>query len=305
MCEISVYNLTLSSSQENPFLWNPAGLHNFGNTEMVNGELNAADADNFIPYIGKIVDYLQTKNKSVADVFASASSFMDESIASLSTKLVATRDELTVMLEHLKSLKQNLNYLETDKLAQGKDLQMLENNITVMLTACSDASRELEIEVSDNRLELGSVAGPERPAPDVRPVDEDSITEPWVGHEDGRKYLNTADKLLSGARIVQKLVRQFQYHKNTMAARVEDLQDSLKESNSALEKVIEERDFHQSRVFKLESDLEASKYLCSELKHKLDEHQAKEDKWKEREAEFTSIYAASVKEKGERQFEFI
>lgn len=303
MCELNIFNLSSSSLQENSFVLNPAGLDNVGNTEMVNGELNAADVDNFTPYIGKIVDHLQSKNKFLADVFVSSSLFMDDLIASLSTKLVATRDEVTVMVEHMKSLKQNMNNMETDKLAQENALKMLENNITIMLSACSDASQELELEVENNPLESGSV--PELGSlnrslsPDVRTVDEDAVANHQVRLEDSSKYFKTADKLLSGARIVQKLVRQFQYNKNTMATTVENLQDSLKESSSAFEKAIEERDFHQSRVFKLESDLEALEYLCSELRLKLGEHQAKEDKWKEREAEFTSLYTTSMKEKGD------
>lgn len=303
MCELNIFNLSSSSLQENSFVLNPAGLDNVGNTEMVNGELNAADVDNFTPYIGKIVDHLQSKNKFLADVFVSSSLFMDDLIASLSTKLVATRDEMTVVVEHMKSLKQSMNNMETDKLAQENALKMLENNITIMLSACSDASQELELEVENNPLESGSV--PELGSlnhslsPDVRTVDEDAVVNPQVRLEDSSKYFKTADKLLSGARIVQKLVRQFQYNKNTMATTVENLQDSLKESSSAFEKAIEERDFHQSRVFKLESDLEALEYLCSELRLKLGEHQAKEDKWKEREAEFTSLYTTSMKEKGD------
>ncbi|MBA0550994.1 hypothetical protein Golob_021898, partial [Gossypium lobatum] len=57
-----------------------------------------------------------------------------------------------------------------------------------------------------------------------------------------------------------------------------------------LQKTIEQRDESQSRVFKLESDVEGLEGSCREMRLKIEDYQAKEDRWKEKEAELLSSY---------------
>ncbi|XP_039006431.1 tropomyosin-like isoform X2 [Hibiscus syriacus] len=57
-----------------------------------------------------------------------------------------------------------------------------------------------------------------------------------------------------------------------------------------LQKAIEERDVSQSRVLKLESDVGVLEVSCREARLKIEEYQAKEDRWKEKDAELLSSY---------------
>ncbi|XP_074334245.1 trans-Golgi network-localized SYP41-interacting protein 1-like [Apium graveolens] len=184
---------TLPISEEDLFALNrfPDDIHNIENIEM-DGELTADD-ENFTSSIEKTVNNLQLKHKILADVCVRSSSFMDNLIASLSKKLVATRDEFLVVSGQMKALKKHMNEMEMDKQAQ-------------------------------------------------------------------------------------------EHYMGTM---VENLQNNLKESRTAFEKAVEERNIYQSRVCKLEADLEALEILCSEMRHKVGEHQAEERKWQEREMELT------------------
>lgn len=253
---------------------------------MFNGELDTADDESFTLSVGKTVDNLQFKNKFIAEVFESSSTFVDNMIASLSKKLVVTRDGSLVRLEHM-------NNMEIIKQEQENAIEMLENNIAILLSACSGAILELNFKDENNLLELGSVL--EMDDSDVKAISTDADAS---GHQTtlvSSKYVKTANELLSGAKIVQKLIKQLQY----MGTTVENLQRNLKESSSAFNKAIEERDFYQSRVSKLESaDLEASEILCSNMNDKLMEHRAEEAKWQEREEESMSSCCISKKEKG-------
>lgn len=190
---------TLPISEEDLFALNrfPDDIHNIENIEMDDGELTTADDDNFTSSIGKTVDNLQLKHEILADVCVGSSSFMDKLIASLSKKLVVTRDEFLVVSEQMKAVKKHMNDMEMDKLAQ-------------------------------------------------------------------EQYMDTM---------------------------VVNLQNDLKESRTAFEKAVEERNIYQSRVCKLEADLEALEILCSEMRHKLGEHQAEKRKWQERETELMSLYS--------------
>lgn len=262
---------------------------------MFDGEVDTADDDSFTQCIGKTVDNLQFKNKFIVEVFESSSSFMDMMITSLSKKLVATRDESLVRWEHIKSLKQVINNMENNKQAQENAMQMLENNIAILLSACCDATLELKFRDENSLLESGSFPGIDdldnSLFSDVRTISTDPEHQATLVSS---KYIKTANELLSGAKIVQKLIEQLQH----MGTTVENLRRNLKESSAAFSKAIGERDFYQSRVSKLEADLEASKILCSNINDKLKEHQAQEGKWQEREKEIMTMYNILKKEKG-------
>ncbi|XP_074326560.1 trans-Golgi network-localized SYP41-interacting protein 1-like [Apium graveolens] len=286
------------SSEEDSFSLNRLadGLHNFEHIEMFNGELDTADDDSFTLNAGKIVDNLQFKNKFIAELFENSSASMDNLIASLSKKLAATRDGSLHRLEHMKSLKKHMNNMEISKRAQENAMEKLENNIAILLSACRGATLELKFEDDNHLLESGPVLEMDDSNTglfsDVRTISMDADAEHQTALVSS-KYMKTANELLSGAKIVHKIIKQLQY----MSTTVENLQNNLKESSGAFNKAIEERDFYQSRVSKLEADLEASEKLCSSMNDKLKEHQAQEGKWQEREEEFKSMYSILKKEK--------
>ncbi|KAK9060207.1 hypothetical protein SSX86_020911 [Deinandra increscens subsp. villosa] len=77
---------------------------------------------------------------------------------------------------------------------------------------------------------------------------------------------------------------------------VEELQGELEKTESMYEKVKEENDAFQQRVFKLETELDASRKDCNEMSSRLEDYLSKEDKWNERERELSVPSISSVKD---------
>ncbi|KAJ0725828.1 hypothetical protein HanPI659440_Chr12g0463321 [Helianthus annuus] len=77
---------------------------------------------------------------------------------------------------------------------------------------------------------------------------------------------------------------------------IEELQGELEKNGSMYEKVKEENDAFQKRVFKLETELEASRESCNEMSSRLEDYRAKEDRWNERESELSARSISSVKD---------
>ncbi|KAJ0493561.1 hypothetical protein HanIR_Chr12g0587561 [Helianthus annuus] len=77
---------------------------------------------------------------------------------------------------------------------------------------------------------------------------------------------------------------------------IEELQGELEKTGPMYEKVKEENDAFQKRVFKLETELEASRESCNEMSSRLEDYRAKEDRWNERESELSARSISSVKD---------
>ncbi|XP_040947222.1 cingulin [Gossypium hirsutum] len=75
-----------------------------------------------------------------------------------------------------------------------------------------------------------------------------------------------------------------------LAEEKNEMETGKKNIEIELQKTIEQRDESQSRVFKLESDVEGLEGSCREMRLKIEDYQAKEDRWKEKEAELLSSY---------------
>lgn len=123
-----------------------------------------------------------------------------------------------------------------------------------------------------------------------------SLSKKLVARRD--EFLLILEQMKALKQHMNNMEMDKQAQEQYMGTIVENLQSNLKESSTAFEKAVEERDIYQSRVCKLETDLEASEILCSEMKHKIGEQQAQESKWQEREAELMSLYSYSKNQKG-------
>ncbi|XVE74880.1 hypothetical protein DITRI_Ditri12bG0053900 [Diplodiscus trichospermus] len=263
-------------------------IDNTDNIEMENDEANAINADDVSSCFRRVAERFQLQNMILADRFEGFSNFLDESIASMLKKLQAMEDEVKGMVENMETLKQNVKNLETREQEKEKTMAMLQNDVAVLLSACSDATGDLQFEVKNNPIELSSVPGLENlNRPEVGEFVEDDISQQEFG---GNIYAQTAEKLLIATRKVQSLVKSFETTSKAVAKVIYDLQKKMEDSIKASQKVIEERDVYQSRVFKLENDLDAMEDTCREVRLKVEDYQAKEVRWKEKEAEVLSLY---------------
>ncbi|KAI3516078.1 hypothetical protein L1887_14987 [Cichorium endivia] len=75
--------------------------------------------------------------------------------------------------------------------------------------------------------------------------------------------------------------------------KVRSMYEKVKEEN---EKVKEEKDAFHGRVYKLETELEASGNMCKEMRSELEDFRVKEGDWNERERELSAQSTSSVKD---------
>ncbi|XP_061990946.1 trans-Golgi network-localized SYP41-interacting protein 1 [Rosa rugosa] len=276
------------------------GLVNIVSVEKDNAEVNGADGNDIPSYLKTTVERLQLRDMVLSQNFERFSSFIDEFIETLLRNLQARSDEVAVMFEHMQSFKQKANNLEIYKHEQENTIAILENDLKSLVSACTDATRELQFEAKNKLLELSSVPELEElrhNLPQETGATDGETTETHGQGIDDSNYGKTAGMLSVACRNVQALVRQFEITSKVAASTIEDLQNKLKEARTTSEKAIEERDLRQNRISKLEADIYALESSCTNLTLKLEDYQAKEDRLKEREAELSSLHnTLSMKE---------
>ncbi|XVE85221.1 hypothetical protein DITRI_Ditri17bG0074300 [Diplodiscus trichospermus] len=262
-------------------------IDNTVNIEMENDEADAINADDVSSCFKRVVEGFQLRNKILTDRFEGFSTFLDESIAALLKKLQVTKDEVKSVAESMESLKQNVKNLEMREQEKEKAIAMLQNDVAILLAACTD----LQFEVKSNLIELSSVPGLEKLNHGLHPEAGEFVGHDMAQLEFGsNRYALTAEKLLTSSRKVQSLAKFFETTSKAVVTVIHDLQKELEDAKRASQKAIEERDEHQSRIFKLESEIEALEESCREVRLKVEDYQAKEDRWKEKEAELLSLY---------------
>ncbi|KAM5568056.1 hypothetical protein ABKV19_015896 [Rosa sericea] len=276
------------------------GLVNIVSVEKDNAEVNGADGNDIPSYLKTTVERLQLRDMVLSQNFERFSSFIDEFIETLLRNLQARSDEVAVMFEHMQSFKQKANNLEIYKHEQENTIAILENDLKSLVSACTDATRELQFEAKNKLLELSSVPELEElrhNLPQETGATDGETTETHEQGIDGSNYGKTAGMLSVACRNVQALIRQFEITSKVAVSTIEDLQNKLKEARTTSEKAIEERDLRQNRISKLEADIYALESSCTNLTLKLEDYQAKEDRLKEREAELSSLHnTLSMKE---------
>jgi len=278
--------------QENPlvretFLDGPENYE----VELDNTEIDGADIDTIISSFGKIVKGFQSRNKHIADKFYEFSDFMDEFISPLHEKLLETETMSTTIVENMEIMKKEANTMEKLKEEQENTIATLENNVSVLLSACTDSTIALQSEVDKNLGQPGSISEVEQ-----LNLEAGAQTE----HHKNSKYVEATHKLMNASRKAQTLIAQFGCRSEQVDATIEDLRNKLKETTVAFELVTDERDLNKNRVSQLESDIQSLQSACSELKDKLEDYHALEEKLEEKEAEISSMHNALLAKEGKK-----
>ncbi|PON91427.1 TGN-related, localized SYP41 interacting protein [Trema orientale] len=264
------------------------------------GEVSIIDGD-LISSFSKTLEGLQLRDKILAEKYAHFSSFLDEFVAALLRKLEVTKGEVVVVFEHIESLKQKVNSLETHKQEQENAIALLEKDVATLLSACTDATRELQFEVKNNLLAISSLPDLEKLRHSfLQGIGEIGVVPVQECHLniEGSKCGKAAEMLLLATRKVQALCKHFESTTDVAASTIIDLQNDLKEARTTSEKAIEESDLKRNTISKLEADVEALETSCSELRLIIEDYQAKEVKLEEKEAEVLSLRnSLSMKER--------
>lgn len=287
----SYYVMEEDSCVTKPF---PYDLGNRVNSGIVNGQVNAVDVDNIPLYFKETVEEFQLRNKNLAENFEGFSIFTNEFIEALLRKLRISRDAVSSVFENMGSLKEKMKNLELLKEEHEKTIAKLEQDHKILLSACTNATRELQFEVTNKLLELSSI--PELEKLNCNPIQEASEAGAEdTEHQqrlDEREYAMIAEKLSLAATRVQNLAKLFESSSNVAAATIEDLQNKLVESTATSEKATEKCVILKNRVLEFETDVEALQNSCKELRLKVKDYQAMEEKLMEQEAELSALQEA-------------
>lgn len=287
----SYYVMEEDSCVTKPF---PYDLGNRVNSGIVNGQVNAVDVDNIPLYFKETVEEFQLRNKNLAENFEGFSIFTNEFIEALLRKLRISRDAVSSVFENMGSLKEKMKNLELLKEEHEKTIAKLEQDQKLLLSACTNATRELQFEVTNKLLELSSI--PELEKLNCNPIQEASEAGAEdTEHQqrlDEREYAMIAEKLSLAATRVQNLAKLFESSSNVAAATIEDLQNKLVESTATSEKATEKCVILKNRVLEFETDVEALQNSCKELRLKIKDYQAMEEKLMEQEAELSALQEA-------------
>ncbi|KAK6160340.1 hypothetical protein DH2020_003721 [Rehmannia glutinosa] len=263
------------------------------NMEILNDKVNAVDSESLVFQIEKINERFHLKSKILADKFDNLSTLMDDLIAALLRRLHLTKDRLTSIIKYTQSLKQKVTDIKTDKQRQEETIASLETEIRILLSACTDATQGLELNVRKNVSELRSVLElaklDGKISMDLRAVGDDTAEALVTDH------VKTAEKLLVATRQNEDLSKQFQDAINKLMSITEDMQNKMKETQLTCDEVLEERDLYKDKISKLEADLKAQQNLCHEMTVKLDDYKDQEDELRKIEAEL-SISLSKVHE---------
>lgn len=251
------------------------------------------DVGNISSSFKKIMEGIWLKNKKFTDYFEGFSSSMDGFIADLLKNVEATREEIVFVCGHAESLKEMVKNLEMHKQEQEINRVMLEDDVSLLLSACVDTTKELQFEMTNHLLLLNSIPELDN-LKDTIPM-ENSETSGALAAESraqssGSKSAAAAEQLLSASRKVRSMFEQFESTSKVAAGRIQDMQHTLEIAEATTEKIRDEKDLNQSMVVKLETDLQLLQSSCGELRRQLEACQANEEKLKEREAEVSSLY---------------
>ncbi|RDX71805.1 hypothetical protein CR513_48784, partial [Mucuna pruriens] len=270
--------------EENPLVRETllGGLENF-EVELDNTEIDGADIDTIISSFGKIVKGFQLRNKHVADKFDEFSDCLDEFISPLHEKLLETETISMTVMENMEIMKEEANTMEKLKEEQENIIANLENNVSVLLSACTGSAIALQSEVDKNLGQPDYISEVEK-----LNLEADAQAE----HHKNSKYVEATHKLMNASRKAQSLIRQFGVRSEQVDATIEDLQNKLKETAVAFELVTDERNLNKNRVLQLESDIQSLQSACIELKDKLEGYRALEEKLEEKEAEISTMHNA-------------
>ncbi|CDY36139.1 BnaA08g19090D [Brassica napus] len=261
-----------------------SGLDNSVDTELENSkENNTADEDEISSSLRKITEGVNLKNKILEKNFDVFSTSIDTLIAALMENMTAARADVINVKGHNESLQEQVKSAEDILREKENTIAALETDLSSLMSVCGDAAKELQLEVKNDLLELvqfqendngGETESTEHPQEELH-VSECS---------------RRAKELSSAAEKACATLKLFETTSNAAAVLIRDMEDRLKETSTALEKVVLERDRNQTEVSSYVAKVESTEALCQDLKLQLENLKAEEEKWHEKEVELSTLY---------------
>ncbi|KAG6429275.1 hypothetical protein SASPL_107320 [Salvia splendens] len=242
------------------------------NLELLNGVGNAIDDESMFD-IEKMVKSYHLRSKILADNFDKLSTLFDESMDATLRWLHLRKDRVVNAMKYTCSLKDQVKDIETDKKRQEDTIASLEYDIRVLLSACTDATQGLELNINEAVSKLRSIDKlvnlDSRLSMDLEAVNDDGDIALSTDH------VKKAQKLLLAARRNQDLGIVFQDAISKLVNITENMQNKLKETQLASDEILEERDAYKDKIWKLETDLKEQQNLQHEITIELEDMRSK------------------------------
>lgn len=255
-------------------------FEDFINNENFGGDAILKDAGEVTckTIIGKIHEEARLVN----DRFTDLSSHMDDHIRLTLQALQAAKDECIRILRHSESLNLNIEKLEARSQAQEFEISSLQAEAMRLLSACSDATQELQVKMYDLLCF------------DSEPEDVDfglDTSSPAsfrgeVEKKDFSEFAQAADNLSFTCRKVISRSQNLVKINKDMSISLENLKHELNYAEMTAETAINARKLIQERVLKLEEDMDELQKSHNKMNAKLNDYQSKEDLIKGKEVLF-------------------
>lgn len=260
-------------------------FEDFMKDRMVHLEIITGEAGD-VPSFTKLVEVFRSQATLFGDTFKDLSSYMDSHIALTVKALQGVRDQFIHIVEVNESLTTNLEALEAQNKAQEFKIASLQNEIMGLLSACTDASQELQVELHDF-IGLDSSSKPDKMSFDLESTSKEEAGR--VAEQlDGSESTKVAKSLLLAARSIRNNFEELASARSAWITSISDLENKLKQAELTAETAVRDGNLNQERVSKLQVDLDALQIVCSEMKVKIEEYQAREDVLRDKEAEILS-----------------
>lgn len=255
----------------------------------VTSRVDAVGSDDISLYVQKIVESFHVKRKALTEQVESFLSFVNESNASILEELVSTSKLVAPMVPKMKSFSVKMKNMETDYFALEDKVTALEGDVSILLSACTEATQVLELELNKQMPEIIST-------PEFEGENDPMFCE--------SKHVIAINMLLSASKKVSSVCDQLQNSRNLLSSANDELQSSLNGAKVSAKKAMEERDLYSNKVHVLETDLTTMQNLCSELRLKLESYQDIEVHLRDKNAEISSLQSTLIaKERG--KFDYI
>ncbi|PIN09530.1 E3 ubiquitin ligase involved in syntaxin degradation [Handroanthus impetiginosus] len=262
----------------------PSSLDVSMNIKMLDDE--AVDSDSIIVHIEKMNERFHLKGKILADKFGNLSAHMDESIAAMLRRLRITKDRIVSVIKYAKSLKSQMQDMETHVQRQDDTIVSLESDIRTLLSACADATQTFDSSARKSMLELRSIHElaelDGRMSLELRAVEDDVAAALVTDH------VKIAEKLLLVTRQNRDLSELFQDAIKKLTTVKKDTQRKLKETQLTCDEALEEGDRYKDKISKLDTDLKEQQNLYHRMMRERDDYKEKLDKLRERETELST-----------------
>ncbi|CAN6823954.1 unnamed protein product [Brassica oleracea] len=260
-----------------------SGLDDSVDTELENSKENTPDEDEISSSLRKITEGIKLRNKTLEKNFEVFSTSIDTLIAALMDNMTAARADVINVKGHNESLQEQVRSAEDILREKENTIAALETDLSSLMSVCSEAASELQLEVKNDLLELVQFQE------NYNGAETESAEHPQE-LLDVSEWSRRAKELSSAAEKACTTLKLFERTSNAAAVLIRDMEDRLKETSTALEKVVLERDVNQTKVSSSEAKVESTEALCKDLKLQLENLKAEEEKWHEKEVELSTLY---------------